>query len=79
MIYGDKSASLECLKKLTEELAEDTERDLSIAIVVANTKTGSARIWGMNMDEDDMFELLTEAAEIIGDNVIAQAANRTLN
>lgn len=79
MIHDGKESGLACLYSIAKQIEEDKEGRYSVAIVVADTETNTVRMWGVNLDEDDIYELLGEATEIIGEHIVDQAENRTLN
>jgi len=79
MINDGKEAGINCLRNIAKQIEEDEEGRYSVAIVVADTETNTVRMWGVNLDEDDIYELLGEATEIIGEHIVDQADNRTLN
>lgn len=79
MIHDGKEAGIACLRNVAKQIEADEEGRYSVAIVIADMETSTVRMWGVNLDEDDMYELLGEATEIIGERIVDQAENRTLN
>lgn len=79
MNYDGKEAGIACLRAVAKQIEEDEEGRYSVAIVIADEETSTVRMWGVNLDEDDMFVLLSESAEIVGERIVDQAENRTLN
>lgn len=53
--------------------------DVEMCLVIANTRTGSMRIIGLNMPEEEVPLLLCAAAEEMADAVNTIYNNRTLN
>jgi len=78
-MYQTKEESLAHLRTLADELEADTEGDVCVAIVAANSKTGDVKMWGMNIDDEEMCELLVQAAEVVFDTSAQQTADRVLN
>lgn len=79
MNYDGKEVGIGVLHNVAKQIEADEEGQYSVAIVVADEKNGTVRMWGVNLDEEDMYALLTESADIIGRRIIDGLENRTLN
>jgi hypothetical protein len=69
--------ALETMRDILETASDDP--NISIVIVVANSKTSTVKVCGLNIDEMEVPILLTETAAEIGQRVLADLENRTLN
>ena len=73
----DKESALEAaIAYLREGMSDD---NTEMCLVIANTETGSLRILGLNMAEEEVPLLLCAAAEEMSEQVVATYSNRTLN
>jgi hypothetical protein len=52
---------------------------VSIVVVFANSETNTVKVLGLNIDEMEVPLLLTETASEIGQRVLDQLENRTIN
>jgi hypothetical protein len=68
------------IDKIKQSIAE-AEGDLNISIVVvfANSETNTVKVLGLNIDEMEVPILLTETASEVGQRVLEQLENRTIN
>lgn len=73
----DKESAIEAAIAYIRDGMEDENTEM--CLVIANTETGSLRILGMNMPEEEVPLLLTAAAEEMADAVINMYNNRTVN
>jgi hypothetical protein len=73
----DKESAIEAAVKHLKEGMDDPNTEM--CLVIANTETGSMRILGMNMPEEDVPLLLTAAAEEMAEAVLNMYNNRTVN
>jgi hypothetical protein len=69
--------ALETMRDILETSADDP--NISIVIVVANSETSTVKVCGLNIDEMEVPILLTETAAEIGQRVLNDLENRTLN
>lgn len=75
MIKGEDA--LDTMRDILETSADDP--NISIVIVVANSETSTVKVCGLNIDEMEVPILLTETAAEIGQRVLDELENRTLN
>ena len=75
MIKGEDA--LDTMRDILETSADDP--NISIVIVVANSETSTVKVCGLNIDEMEVPILLTETAAEIGQRVLDDLENRTLN
>ena len=68
------------IDKIKQSIAE-AEGDLNISIVVvfANSETNTVKVLGLNIDEMEVPILLTETSSEVGQRVLEQLENRTIN
>ena len=69
--------AIDQIKKSISEAEGDT--NVSIVVVFANSETGTIKVLGLNIDEMEVPLLLTETASEIGQRVLEQLENRTIN
>jgi hypothetical protein len=69
--------ALETMREILDASTDDP--NISIVIVVANSKTSTVKVCGLNIDEMEVPILLTETAAEIGQRVLNDLENRTLN
>jgi voltage-gated potassium channel Kch len=69
--------ALETMREILNTSADDP--NISIVIVVANSETSTVKVCGLNIDEMEVPILLTETAAEIGQRVLDDLENRTLN
>jgi hypothetical protein len=69
--------ALETMRDILDTAADDP--NISIVIVVANSETSTVKVCGLNIDEMEVPILLTETAAEIGQRVLDDLENRTLN
>jgi len=69
--------ALETMRDILNTAADDP--NISIVIVVANSETSTVKVCGLNIDEMEVPILLTETAAEIGQRVLDDLENRTLN
>jgi hypothetical protein len=79
MIQNGKEAGIGVLHAVAKQIEEDEVGRYAVSIVVADEENNTVRMWGVNLDEEDMFALLTESAAIIGRRIVDELENRTLN
>lgn len=71
-----ESAMDAAIKYIREGMEDD---NVEMCLVIANPETGSMRILGMNMPEEEVPLLLTAAAEEMAEAVTNMYNNRTVN
>ena len=76
MEHTKESAITTAIGYMKDAMADD---NTETCLVIANTETGSMRIIGMNMPEEEVPLLLTAAAEEMADAVLNMYNNRTVN
>ena len=76
MEHDKDSAIQAAINYIKEGMADD---NTEMCLVIANTETGSMRIIGMNMPEEEVPLLLTAVAEEMADAVLNMYNNRTVN
>jgi hypothetical protein len=69
--------ALETMREILDASTDDP--NISIVIVVANSETSTVKVCGLNIDEMEVPILLTETAAEIGQRVLNDLENRTLN
>ncbi len=69
--------AIDQIKRSIAEAEGDT--NVSIVVVFANSETGTIKVLGLNIDEMEVPLLLTETASEIGQRVLEQLENRTIN
>jgi len=69
--------ALETMREILNASTDDP--NISIVIVVANSETNTVKVCGLNIDEMEVPILLTETAAEIGQRVLDDLENRTLN
>jgi hypothetical protein len=69
--------ALETMRDILDTASDDP--NISIVIVVANSETSTVKVCGLNIDEMEVPILLTETAAEIGQRVLDDLENRTLN
>ena len=69
--------ALETMREILDASTDDP--NISIVIVVANSETSTVKVCGLNIDEMEVPILLTETAAEIGQRVLDDLENRTLN
>lgn len=69
--------ALETMRDILDTASDDP--NISIIIVVANSETSTVKVCGLNIDEMEVPILLTETAAEIGQRVLDDLENRTLN
>lgn len=68
------------IDKIKESIAEaEGDTNVSIIVVFANSETGTVKVLGLNIDEMEVPILLTETASEVGQRVLEQLENRTIN
>jgi hypothetical protein len=68
------------IDKIKESIAEaEGDTNVSIVVVFANSETGTVKVLGLNIDEMEVPILLTETASEVGQRVLEQLENRTIN
>lgn len=68
------------IDKIKESIAEaEGDTNVSIVVVFANSETGTIKVLGLNIDEMEVPLLLTETASEVGQRVLEQLENRTIN
>ena len=73
----DKDSAIKAAVEYIKEGMGDPNTEM--CLVIANTETGSMRILGMNMPEEDVPLLLSAAAEEMAGAIVDQYKNRTVN
>ena len=67
-------------KEIIEEILKDTDKDIGAILVAVNKDdTKGVRLLGFNLDEDELYGVLSEMTEILGERILEEAENRTLN
>jgi len=68
------------IDKIKESISEaEGDSNVSIVVVFANSETNTVKVLGLNIDEMEVPLLLTETASEIGQRVLDQLENRTIN
>ena len=68
------------IDKIKESISEaEGDANVSIVVVFANSETNTVKVLGLNIDEMEVPLLLTETASEIGQRVLDQLENRTIN
>jgi hypothetical protein len=68
------------IDKIKDSISEaEGDANVSIVVVFANSETNTVKVLGLNIDEMEVPLLLTETASEIGQRVLNQLENRTIN
>ena len=68
------------IDKIKDSISEaEGDANVSIVVVFANSETNTVKVLGLNIDEMEVPLLLTETASEIGQRVLDQLENRTIN
>jgi ribosomal protein L7Ae-like RNA K-turn-binding protein len=76
-IVTTKDVAIDQIKRSISEAEGDS--NVSIVVVFANSETNTVKVLGLNIDEMEVPLLLTETASEIGQRVLNQLENRTIN
>jgi|LauGreDrversion4_2_1035121.scaffolds.fasta_scaffold11295_15 hypothetical protein len=76
-IVTTKDVAIDQIKRSISEAEGDS--NVSIVVVFANSETNTVKVLGLNIDEMEVPLLLTETASEIGQRVLDQLENRTIN
>jgi ribosomal protein L7Ae-like RNA K-turn-binding protein len=76
-IVTTKDVAIDQIKRSISEAEGDS--NVSIVVVFANSETNTVKVLGLNIDEMEVPLLLTETASEIGQRILNQLENRTIN
>jgi hypothetical protein len=79
MPYGSKEHSIDFLHSFVKDLEEDDGNHLSAVVMVFDDRTENMRVYGMNLTDTEIPELLTYASEVLSDVINDSDEKRTLN
>ena len=60
-------------------LCEPDDSQFSAVMLVVNNESGAVKIYGLNIDELEVPVLLAEAAAEVGECIVGDYENRTIN
>lgn len=79
-MHLDRETSMRMFKEIIEEILKDTDKDIGAILVAVNKDdTKGVRLLGFNLDEDELYGVLSEMTEILGTRILEEVENRTLN
>jgi hypothetical protein len=78
-MISNREFNMDKLKKLVDALDKDDEGNIGTVIISVDYKTDMFSMYGFNVDEEEILDLLDHAVDTIDSVVETQNKNRTLN